>query len=106
MQDDTAYLAIARQIICKELDINQYAIFLFGSRTQKAHSKTSDIDIGVLGHQPLPLSIKAHLLELLNDSDIPYKVDVVDFFNADKKFRNFALKNIIIWNRPNSISLD
>jgi uncharacterized protein len=106
MNNDNVYIDLARQIILKELNESEYAVFLFGSRTQKSHSQTADIDIGILGHQPLSIQMRAHLLECLNESDIPFKVDVVDFFNADPEFKRQALKKTIIWNQPNSITLD
>jgi len=106
MSDDTKYIDLARQIVLREVSTDEYAVFLFGSRTEKRHSQTSDIDIGILGKRPLPLEVRAHLLELLNDSDIPYHVDVVDFFTADPEFKKHALKKSIVWNLPNCINFD
>jgi hypothetical protein len=34
----------------------------------------------------------------LEESLVPYKVDIVDFFYVDEAFKNMALKKIIEWN--------
>lgn len=105
MKNGASYIDLARQIVLKELDLTQYAVFLFGSRTQKKHSQSADIDIGILGTKPLSIQTRARLIELLNESDIPYKVDVVDFYTADPEFKKIALQTSIIWNRPSFIKL-
>lgn len=106
MNDDTAYMALAKKLVLSKLDLTKYAVFLFGSRTETRHSQFADIDIGILGSEPLPLTLRAQLIELLNESDIPFKVDVVDFYNVDANFKKIALEKRIVWNKPSCITLD
>jgi len=47
------YLSIAREIVLKHIDVQNYNVFLFGSRAVGNVSKFSDIDIGVMGTKPL-----------------------------------------------------
>ncbi len=72
---------------------NRY--FFFGSSVRK--EKFHDIDIGVVGNK----SSKKKLSELRDhfyDSNIPYKVDVVDFDAADSDFREYVFqKEPILW---------
>jgi predicted nucleotidyltransferase len=105
MNKDEKYLQMVKKIILETIDVNSYAVFLFGSRARHPHAESADFDIGVLGHQPLPDKIMFEIHEKIESSIVPYKVDVVDFYHADTKFKSIALKEIQIWNHPNSISL-
>ncbi len=49
--------------------------------------KFSDLDLAVKGDQPLPLSTLAALAEDFTESDLPYKVDIVDWATASERFR-------------------
>jgi len=70
-------------------------MFVFGSRASGENSRWSDIDVGVWGEKKMPLEIKFQIEDDLENSDIPYKVDLVDFKNTSKKFRQIALNNFI-----------
>ncbi len=72
---------------------NRY--FLFGSsvRNEKFH----DIDLAVVGNK-ISKKRLSELRDYFYDSNIPYKVDVVDFDEADKDFREHVLQNEpIVW---------
>jgi predicted nucleotidyltransferase len=105
MHDDDQYLQMVKKIVLDTIDINSYAVFLFGSRARLKHASSADFDVGVLGHQPLPDEVIFDIKEKIDSSIVPYGVDVVDFYRADTKFKSIALKDIQIWNLPNSISL-
>ena len=92
------YLSIAKEIILKHIDIQNYNVFLFGSRAVGNGSKFSDIDIGVMGTKPLDPRTIFEMEHELEESLVPYKVDIVDFFYVDEAFKNMALKKIIEWN--------
>ncbi len=67
---------------------------MFGSRVNGKASKYSDYDIGVLGKNPLPSKTKVLIEEELEESNIPYKVDIVDFSLVSSGFRKVALSKI------------
>jgi predicted nucleotidyltransferase len=92
------YLSIAKEIVLKHIDVQNYNVFLFGSRAVGNCSKFSDIDIGVMGTKPLDPRIIFEMEYELDESLVPYKVDIVDFFYVDEAFKNMALKKIIEWN--------
>lgn len=72
---------------------NRY--FLFGSSVRK--DRFHDIDLGVVGNANSRKDL-SELRENFYDSDIPYKVDVVDFDGADSEFRDYVMKNEpIVW---------
>lgn len=82
-------------IITKHLNPVDHNIFVFGSRAQNTHRKWSDIDVGIQGKQRVPHLKMALIKSDLEDSDIPYHVDIVDFQQTDKSFKNIALQHII-----------
>ena len=55
------YIDIVKQIVLKLVPNDAFAIFLFGSRAAVNAKPLSDIDIGILGTEPLPMIVKAHL---------------------------------------------
>jgi predicted nucleotidyltransferase len=59
----------------------------------------SDIDIGIEASEPIPLATLAMIKNDLEECNIIYKLDLVDFKRVSEEFKNFALKNIepIVW---------
>ena len=91
------YLSIAKNIVLKHIDVQNYKVFIFGSRAVGNVSKFSDLDIGVIGTKPLDPRTIFEMEHELEESLVPYKVDIVDFFNVDDAFKKMALKKIIEW---------
>ena len=100
------YIDIVKQIVLKHIPKDNFAVFLFGSRAVGNDKPLSDIDIGILGTEPLPTLIKADLESDLEESIVPYKIDLIDFYKVDKDFKKEALNTIQIWNCPKNISLN
>lgn len=84
-----------KQIIHRHLPNPSYKYFIFGSRATGTNRQFSDIDLGILG--PKSLSAKEYILikDDLDESDIVYHVDLVDFTNVSANFKQVALNNII-----------
>ena len=99
------YLEEAKHIILSFAEIKEYAVFVFGSRADGTAHQRSDIDIGILGKQALPAFIKLDIEEQLEESNIPLRVDFVDFNKVDQAFKKEALKTVIVWNLPEDITL-
>ena len=72
--------------------------FLFGSRAIGSEGFASDIDIGILPKEPLNDSIISEIQEIIEDSFVPYNVDLVDFSKVSESFKQQALSKIILWN--------
>ena len=100
------YIDIVKQIVLKHIPKDNFAVFLFGSRAVGNAKPLSDIDIGILGLEPLPIIIKADLETALEESIVPYKIDLIDFYKVDKDFKKEALNTIQIWNCPKNINLN
>ena len=100
------YGDIVKQIVLKQVPNDAFAIFLFGSRAAGNAKPLSNIDIGILGTEPLPMIVKAHLEADLEESIVPFKIDLIDFYQVDKDFKKEALKKIQICNCPKNIKLN
>lgn len=90
MKDLNGYLPQIKKIIARNLDLSEYRLFLFGSRASGKNAEYSDFDIGIIGKKPLPSSLKINIEGDLEDSDIPVKVDIVDFHQIPEKFKKIA----------------
>ena len=99
------YIEQLKKLVLDIVDKNSYAIFLFGGRARGRLGKTVDVDIGLLGKEPVPLELIGKLHVAVDESIVPYKVDFVDFFSVDETFKQIALKAIEIWNQPNTIKI-
>jgi predicted nucleotidyltransferase len=83
-----------KKIIFQFLDPKDYQVFIFGSRAKGKAEKFSDYDIGIIGKKALPFRVMALIEEALEESDLPYKVDVVDFALVPESFKKVALSKI------------
>lgn len=50
--------------------------------------------MGIWGKKPVPWHILAEIEEVFEESDLPYKVDVVDFSLVSSNFKKVALSKI------------
>ena len=68
-------------------------VLAFGSRATWTAKDYSDLDLAVMGDEPLSLRTAAALDEALGDSDLPFKVDVVDWARIDDGFRSIIRRH-------------
>jgi predicted nucleotidyltransferase len=62
-------------------------VWAFGSRVKGTAKPYSDLDLVVLGDVPLELALQAELAEAFDESDLPWRVDVVDWATTSDRFR-------------------
>jgi type I restriction enzyme S subunit len=67
--------------------VPQFDVFAFGSRAKRTAKPYSDLDLAIMTITPLPLSVGAALAEAFSESDLPWKVDVVDWAATGGEFR-------------------
>ena len=70
-----------------------YAVWLFGSRATHHTKPHSDIDLAIITDKPIDLSVMSELTLALSESDLPYKVDLVDWSTIDDSFKKIIEKN-------------
>ncbi len=88
-------LEFIRRTVRKYLSEEDCEVFVYGSRAGGKADRWSDIDVGIKGEKEVPVRKLALIAEELENSKIPYKVDVVDFTRTSDDFRRLALKEII-----------
>ncbi len=94
------YLEKLRKLVLNFLENNDAKIILFGSRARKNNRDNSDVDIGIIPKQNNSINNKITLLkEAIEQSNIPYKVDVVNFAETSVEFQEIALKEAVIWKK-------
>lgn len=95
------YLNEARGICLDVVSDPRFEVFLFGSRARGHCEHSSDVDIGIAGPEPLG-PLLGRLLRHLDDSDVPWRCNVVDFFLVtDDRFRAHAYEGREVWRAAN-----
>jgi uncharacterized protein len=75
------------------------AVILFGSCATGDADRASDIDIALLPRHPLPGGLISEIAEMLEESTVPYEVDIVDLSRASPDFRARVEAEGIWWRR-------
>src|SRR5260370_42517599 len=86
-----------RGIVLDALGDRNAAVYLFGSHARGEVRHASDIDIAILPRDDLPYAFFADLADKIEESTIPYEVDVVDLREVDPAFRLEVLRSGIKW---------
>jgi len=77
---------LVRDILAEHLP-PEARVWVFGSRATGRAWRYSDLDLAIDAGRPLTLDETARLAEALSDSDLPYRVDIVDWHSLDDGFR-------------------
>ncbi|MDR1290924.1 MAG: nucleotidyltransferase domain-containing protein [Planctomycetaceae bacterium] len=60
---------------------------VFGSRFKGTAKKYSDIDLVIVGKEKLGLKRLGELKEAFDESDLPYRVDILDYHAVNENIR-------------------
>lgn len=80
-----------RQIL--QHHVPNYPVLAFGSRVNGNAKTYSDLDLAIITQQPLSLSKIAQLKEAFDESNLPIRVDVVDWGATSEAFQKIILQN-------------
>lgn len=80
------HAAIVRDILRRYLPAGSRAL-AFGSRVTGGARRYSDLDLAIESARPLGLDLTGRIAEAFSESDLPYKVDIVDLSIVDPDFR-------------------
>ena len=75
-------------------------MWAFGSRVRGGARATSDLDLAVLGDAPLSFETLAALRNAFNESNVPYKVDVVDWAATSEAFHEIIRREHVPGQQP------
>ena len=80
------HLEIIKEILNSHLP--EYEVWGFGSRVHGNRvKKFSDLDLAVITDRPLDVLRLAKLKDAFSESDLPFRVDVIDWATTDQRFR-------------------
>lgn len=88
------HLAILRNVLRAHLPAGARAR-VFGSRAHGGARRYSDLDLALEWDRPLGLDLIGQIAEDLSESDLPYKVDIVDLTVVEPAFRARVLVDCI-----------
>jgi len=93
------YVEQVKDIVLGALAPYAASVWLFGSRARGDATPASDVDVAVDPHEALPPALLSELDEALEESSVPYFVDLVDLGRADESFRARVRREGVVW-RP------
>lgn len=69
-----------------------YEVRAFGSRVKWTAKDYSDLDLAVVGNDPLSLRQRGQLADAFEESNLPIRVDVLDWQSISERFRQVILE--------------
>ena len=93
MNNRKKYQAQIIEILKKYPELKKTKTFLFGSFLHK--KKFFDVDLGISGN--VNAQTLTELRAEFEQSNFPYKVDIIDFNKVDKEFKNYVFNQGISW---------
>ena len=71
-------------------------VWAFGSRARGPTKPYADLDLAIIASGPLPAAVAANLAEDFSDSDLPWRVDVVDWATTSDAFRAIIERDHVV----------
>ena len=91
------YIERIKALVLQALQGEDASVFLFGSWARGEARRSSDVDVAIEYHGPSDRRKIARLREALEESTIPYEVDVVDMQEASAALVKEIRKDGIVW---------
>ena len=85
---------IVRRILQKH--VPHYSVWAFGSRAKWTAKSYSDLDLAIITDKPLSLDVSASLSDDFSESDLPWKVDIVDWATSSESFRKMIQRDKVM----------
>jgi len=85
---------IVRNILKKH--VPQHEVWAFGSRVKWTAKEYSDLDLAIITDEPLSFSTSAALREDFSESDLPWRVDFLDWATTGESFREVVARDKVV----------
>ena len=89
-QDLSSVLAILQQYV------PEGEVWAFGSRVRGTARPFSDLDLVLINDEPLAPQIRAELKYALSESNLPVKVDLLEWARTSPPFREIILQDHLV----------
>ena len=86
-----------KDIIREALKDEEVTIILYGSRSRGNARRNSDYDIALKSGKPLPSVLLSEIKFRLEESNIPFKVDIVDLEKVSIELKRNILEEGVVW---------
>ncbi len=94
---DHEALEQVRRAVQEHLKGTGAKVYLFGSRLTGGVHAASDLDIAISPAEPLAVGLLSSIRETLEESTVPFSVDVVDLSEATPAFRRLVEREGALW---------
>ncbi len=91
------YLRQTFEIIAAHMKEHPARVYLFGSRATGNARVFSDCDIGIEPKQDLPVGLLSHIREELEESHIPFAVELIDLSQVNEEFARKVRNEGKLW---------
>lgn len=85
---------IVRDILRKH--VPDCEVWAFGSRAKRTAKSYSDLDLAIIADAPLSLRVRGALAEDFSESNLPFRVDVIDWTGTNEAFRRIIEKDKVV----------
>lgn len=100
MIPNTALAITAEELRLLQSILKRYApdfkVWAFGSRVTGTYKPYSDLDLALVGDEPISIETRAALSDALSNSALPYKVDIVDWASTSAAFKEIIEKQKLV----------
>jgi type I restriction enzyme S subunit len=85
---------IVRDILQKHVPDRE--VWAFGSRAKRTAKTYSDLDLAVMTDTPMSFEVSGALREDFSESDLPWRVDIVDWATTSETFRRIIEQDKVV----------
>ena len=97
MKPQNFYMESLKSLVLKEFASEDVRVILFGSRARGDAHPGSDADLALVPGKNFSLIKLSNLREKIDDSNIPFRVDIVNTHEISPEFQNQIKKDGIVW---------
>lgn len=94
LQIEPTHFAMVKEILARYLP--NYEVWAFGSRVKGTARPYSDLDLAVMGNTAMSIAQLAELSEAFSESDLPWRVDIVDWATTSERFREIIRQKYVV----------
>ena len=91
----SAHLTLIQNLLRTHLQ-SPCTVWAYGSRTQGAFKRYSDLDLAIIEPENVDVLTMAKLRMALEESDLPFKVDIVEFAALSDAFKEIVERDHVV----------